>query len=64
MDISTSYKSIAPHRQTQGRHAIPPAKSPQDRRGRQKRREKKSTGDDDVVVTLSGRAPSKARGED
>jgi hypothetical protein len=58
MDISTLYQRVAPIGRPRNRHIIPPAKSPQDRKRRQKRRDRKPNYDDDVIVTLSGIAPT------
>ncbi|MFH1981336.1 MAG: hypothetical protein ABIL58_05810 [Pseudomonadota bacterium] len=57
MDISTLYKTIAPLGHPFHRSAIAPVKPPQDRKQRKKKRDRKPDFDEDVVVTLSGRAP-------
>ena len=61
MDISTLYKTIAPLGRPRDREAVPPVKSPQDRKRRNKKRERKQDCDQDVVVTLSARSQAAAQ---
>lgn len=61
MDITTLYKTIAPLGRPRDREAIPPAKSLQDRKRHNKKRERKQASDQDVVVTLSERSQAAAK---